>query len=68
MRLPRALRQARALAAPSADPHGFNRGFFTPSQVDLPDALRGSARLVGDQGAAIARLEQAARNSPRRRG
>jgi hypothetical protein len=69
VKLPKALRHARAYAAPRVDPlRTFNKGFNAPSQWGLPDALRGNGRLVGDYTASADAIEQAARNSPRRRG
>jgi hypothetical protein len=68
MKLPRVLRHARAQTSSRADPYSFNKGFDKPSYFDLPDALRGSVRITGDQQAVFAQIEQAARNVVRRRG
>ena len=68
MKLPKTLRFARAQTGSRADPYNFNKGFDSPKQWGLSDALRGSGRLTGDHTASVDAIEQAARNSPRRRG
>jgi hypothetical protein len=68
MNLPRAIRNVRAQSLrPAVDPHGFNRGFDSPMHWDLPDALRGSERITGNQTAVFDQIEQAARNGSTRR-
>jgi hypothetical protein len=67
VKLPRALRAARAMQSSRDDPRSFNRGFDPPSYWDLPDALRGTERITGPQTANIDAIEQAARNGSTRR-
>jgi hypothetical protein len=71
MKLPRVLRAARqGRSSPSIDAQlsTFNAGMRNPGYFDLPDALAGNVRITGNQTANFAAIEQAARNSPRRRG
>jgi hypothetical protein len=73
MKIPRALRVARSQTYgyqnPQRELDTFNRGFIGDPNANLPDALRGSVRLIGNQAANIEAIAQAAaRGNHQRRG